>query len=259
MTTFQANEDLAIPLGSLILVTGVSGMIAVHIADEALKAGFQVRGTVRSVEKGQGVAELLKAPGFEYAVVPDMAAEGAFDEAMQGVSAVVHTASIHNFSGNLGDVSPPLVRGSMNVLEAALANPTVKRAVFTSSTGTAANPRPGVAFHVGRDTWNEDAISLVRTTAPEQQAAMGFDWKMQVYRVAKVETERAIWDFVAQRKPPFAVNVINPGLNFGKAKGSMGVSGAQVLNVLDGNVPLIPSRKFPFVDAYPDFAALTRR
>lgn len=244
MAKFLANEDLAIPQGSLILVTGVSGMIAVHIADEALQAGFQVRGTVRSVEKGQAIAELLKTARFEYVVVEDMAADGAFDEAMKGVSAVVHTASIHNFSGNLGDVSPPLVRGSMNILEAALANSTVKRVVFTSSTGTAANPRPGVRFHIGRDTWNEEAIDLVRTTPPDKQAEMGFDWKMQVYRVAKVETERAIWDFVERQKPPFAVNVINPGLNFGKAKGSMGVSGAQVLNVLDGNIPPIPSRKF---------------
>ncbi len=244
MEKFLANEDLALPKGTIILVTGVSGMIATHIADEALKAGFRVRGTVRSVEKGQGVAELLKSPCFEFIIVEDMAADGAFDEAMKGVSAVVHTASIHNFSGNLSDVSPPLVRGSTNILEAALANPTVKRAVFTSSTGTAANPRPGVKFHIGRGTWNEAAIDLVRTTPPEKQAEMGFDWKMQVYRVAKVETERAIWSFVEQRKPAFVVNVINPGLNFGKAKGSMGVSGAQVLQVLDGNVPPIPSRKF---------------
>jgi hypothetical protein len=73
---------------------------------------------------------------------------------------------------------------------------------------------------------------------------------MQVYRVAKVETERAIWSFVEQRKPAFAVNVINPGLNFGKAKGSMGVSGTQVLQILDGNVPPIPSRKFQLMPIF---------
>jgi hypothetical protein len=84
----------------------------------------------------------------------------------------------------------------------------------------------------------------VQNTPPQKQAEMGFEWKMQVYRVAKVETERAVWNFVEQRKPPFAVNVINPGLNFGKAKGSIGVSGGQVLNLLDGNVPQIPSREF---------------
>src|SRR6516225_9588352 len=101
MAQFLANEDLALPKGSIILVTGVSGMIATHIADEALKAGFRVRGTVRSVQKGKGVAELLKAPGFEFVIVEDMAADGAFDEVMKGASAVIHTASIHNFSGNL--------------------------------------------------------------------------------------------------------------------------------------------------------------
>ncbi|KAI9667740.1 MAG: hypothetical protein M1821_000557 [Bathelium mastoideum] len=55
MPDFEPNQDLAFPQGSLILVTGVSGMIAIHIADEALKAGFRVRGTTQSVEKGKAV------------------------------------------------------------------------------------------------------------------------------------------------------------------------------------------------------------
>lgn len=44
-------------------------MIAIHIADEALKAGFRVRGTVRSSEKGKKVAEILQSANFEYSVV----------------------------------------------------------------------------------------------------------------------------------------------------------------------------------------------
>ena len=244
MSTFIPSKDLAFPQGSLILVTGASGMIAANIVDEALKAGFRVRGTVRSVEKGRSVAELFNAAGFEFFVVEDLAAENAFHEAIKGVSGVIHTASIHTFSDNLSDVSGPLVRGCENILEAALENPTVKKVVFTSSTGTAANPQPGIKFHIGRDTWNTVAIDLVKNTPLEKRGEMGFEWKMNVYRVAKVEAEKAVWNFVEQRKPTFGVNVVNPGLNFGKAKGSIGISGSQVLNLLHGNMPQIPSRQF---------------
>ncbi|KAI1860176.1 hypothetical protein JX265_010100 [Neoarthrinium moseri] len=241
MLSFMPSEDLAFARGSLILVTGVSGMIAVHIADEALRAGFRVRGTTRSLEKGQAVTELLQSPSFDFAVVEDMAADGAFLEASEGASAIIHTASIHDFSSNLEDVRGPLVRGSMNVLKAAEATSSVKRVVFTSTTGTAANPNPGSSFHVSRNTWNQTAVDLVKNTPPEDQIKMGFDWKMQVYRVAKIETELAVWDYVEQNKSHFTVNVINPGLNFGKAMGSIGVSGSQVLSLLEGSVPRIPS------------------
>ncbi|KAK3378648.1 hypothetical protein B0T24DRAFT_568127 [Lasiosphaeria ovina] len=241
--SFAPTKDLRIPRGSTILVTGVSGMIAVHIADEALKAGFRVRGTVRSAARGDEVAALLGSPAaFEYAVVPDMAGDAAFHVAMRGAAAAVHCASIHDFSARPVDMVPPTVRGSLNVLDAALAaGPDLRSVVFTSSTGAAASPRPGVQFHVGRDTWNDAALDLVRDTPPDRQAAMGFDWKMNVYRAAKVEAERAVWHFVERQKPPFDVNVVNPGMNFGGAKGSMGVSGAQVLGLLDGKIPPIPS------------------
>lgn len=39
--------------GVLVLVTGVNGYIASHVANELLLAGYRVRGTVRNVEKSQ--------------------------------------------------------------------------------------------------------------------------------------------------------------------------------------------------------------
>lgn len=239
--TFMPTKDLAISQGSITLVTGVSGMIAIHIADEALKAGFRVRGTVRSKEKGQQAASLLNSPGFEFVIVEDMAANCAFDNAMEGVSAAIHFASIVNFSGIIDDVVPPTVKGSLNILDAALTNPGIRTVVCTSS---ASGPRPGVGFHVGSDTWNEAAMDLVKNTPPQKQAEMGFDWGYMVYVASKIEAERAVWDFVQRRKPSFTVNVINPAMNWGKVMGSMGISGAHILSVLDGKVPNIPSGEF---------------
>ena len=241
MSKFYPNKDLAIPLGSITLVTGISGMIAIHIVDEALKAGFHVRGTVRSLEKGEAAVKLLDSERFEYVIVEDMAVNGAFNEAMKDVSAVIHTASITNFSSKIEEVIPPTVKGTNEILQAALANPSVKRVVLTSTSGAASGPRPEVKFHIGQDTWNEAALDMVRNTPSSRQAEMGFEWAYQVYVAAKIEAEKAAWDFVEKAKPPFVVNVINPSMNWGKVMGSTGVSGRQLLDVLDGNIPHIPS------------------
>lgn len=62
--------------GDKVLVTGASGYIAVWIVKYLLDNGFSVRGTVRSVEKGEHLKEFFKeySPHFEYVVVEDIAA-----------------------------------------------------------------------------------------------------------------------------------------------------------------------------------------
>ena len=70
----------------LVLITGISGFVATHVALEFLKNGHRVRGTVRSQEK----ADLVKkTPVFEpfvdqlsFVVVEDLVT-GDFTEAGQ--------------------------------------------------------------------------------------------------------------------------------------------------------------------------------
>ncbi|KAL8955791.1 MAG: hypothetical protein Q9183_006524, partial [Haloplaca sp. 2 TL-2023] len=84
------NYDLkgkkpAIPLDALVLVTGISGYIGSHVADQLLQAGYRVRGTTRDENKASWVKDMFeKKYGFkrvETVIVKDMAQEGAFDEA----------------------------------------------------------------------------------------------------------------------------------------------------------------------------------
>lgn len=52
-----------------------SGFIAAHAVDILLKRGFIVRGTVRTIEKGEYMKRLLEDVGgdrFEYVVVEDL-------------------------------------------------------------------------------------------------------------------------------------------------------------------------------------------
>jgi len=62
--------------GDLILITGATGYIGSNVADQALEAGYKVRGTTRSKAKGQWLNDLLKKKygegRFELVEVPDM-------------------------------------------------------------------------------------------------------------------------------------------------------------------------------------------
>lgn len=66
-----------LPKGSKILVTGANGFIASHVVDQFLAAGYKVRGTVRSLEKGDWVRDFFEKRyagngRFELGVVEDM-------------------------------------------------------------------------------------------------------------------------------------------------------------------------------------------
>ena len=78
----------AIPKESLVLVTGVNGYIASHIAEQLLEHGYRVRGTVRDAYKAHYMHALFDEKygedAFEVQIVKDMATDGAFDEAMKG-------------------------------------------------------------------------------------------------------------------------------------------------------------------------------
>jgi uncharacterized protein YbjT (DUF2867 family) len=84
-----------IPIGSVVLVTGANGLIAGHVVDQLLKAGYKVRGSVRNLEKNQWMYDIFdKKYGkgqLELVKVEDLAATGAFDEALKGLCGPSHT------------------------------------------------------------------------------------------------------------------------------------------------------------------------
>lgn len=78
-------------------VTGVSGFLGFRILAFALEAGYRVRGVVRR----QAQIDTIKAApsaqpyldNLEFVVIPDLLKEGAFDEALEGVTYILHCAS----------------------------------------------------------------------------------------------------------------------------------------------------------------------
>lgn len=73
-----------------VLITGASGFVAAHVLNEFLEHGYSVRGTVRSEESANNVRKTHAKYGdkLSFTIVKDVAAPGAFDEAVKGVQGV---------------------------------------------------------------------------------------------------------------------------------------------------------------------------
>ncbi|KAJ7654079.1 NAD-P-binding protein [Mycena polygramma] len=170
--------------GSLVLVTGANGFIASHVV----------------FDKKYGAGR------FECVSVPDMVADGAFDEAVKGVSGIVHLTSIVTFSTKVEEVVPPTVKGTIEVLKSAVKEPGVKSVVYTSSSAACLLAQPGKVIVVTEDTWNESAIAEAHNDPTPNP------WV--VYAARKTEAEKAVWQFVEQTKPHFQVSTVVPNVNF---------------------------------------------
>ena len=183
-----------------VLITGISGFIAKHIALKFLTAGHSVRGTVRRLDRGDEVRAAL-APHLDAGalrrltfVVCDLEQDAGWPEAMAGIEVLVHTASPFPITQpkDEQDLIRPAVAGTLRALTAARAAG-VKRVVLTSS---------AVAVLDGSD-------------APQDEA----NWcnlaarHVSAYAKSKTLAERSAWDFV--KAAGMALTTINPGFVLG--------------------------------------------
>ena len=178
------------PAGSKVLVTGASGFIAVHVVHEALKAGYQVVGTVRSSEKGEYLKQLFQKqyPGkFSYTIAEDLEAPGAFDESVKGVQAVLHTASPFHFAAEgkaLDALVNPAVNGTLSVLGSIKKHGhEVQRVVITSSYAAILDSsRPAPVEYTEKD-WNESSAVNSKRDGNKQDS-------VDAYRASKTLAEQ---------------------------------------------------------------------
>ncbi|OLN84428.1 putative uncharacterized oxidoreductase C513.07-like protein 3 [Colletotrichum chlorophyti] len=132
--------------GELLLITGVTGHIGFAVLIHALRAGYNVRCAVRSQAKSDTIRcrpqiRDLNLPHsrLSFAIVPDITVDGAYNNAVHGVSAVIHIASPFPTADSIPyelhqkHFIQPAVHGTLNILRAARRTSTVRRIVFTSS------------------------------------------------------------------------------------------------------------------------------
>jgi nucleoside-diphosphate-sugar epimerase len=210
------SDLAAIPKGSWVLVTGATGYIGSQIILNLLERGYKVRGTVRDVKGSAWVADELfpkyaASGALELFEVKDIAAHGAFDEAVKGMSGVIHVATISTLSPNPNEIIPQTVQATLSAIEAAAKEPTVKGFVFTTSLVAMAMPIPDVPFHVDSNSWNEMVGPMAWAPPPYDPSR-----SLIVYMQSKVEAEKALWKFVEEKKPGFSVNTVSPTTVLGR-------------------------------------------
>ncbi|KAI9804846.1 MAG: hypothetical protein M1825_001215 [Sarcosagium campestre] len=197
-----------------VLLTGGSGFIAAHVLESLLQHGHSVVTTVRTQEKADKIKEAYPnktSKELDFAIVKDIAEEGAFDEAVKSnppFEAVIHTASPFHFNvtDTKRDLLDPAVVGTTGILKAIKKSaPTVKRVVITSSFASIIDAskgnRPGYVYTEA--DWNP--ITLEEAT---QSPSHG-------YRASKTFAEKAAWEFVERESPNFTLSTICPPLVLG--------------------------------------------
>ena len=194
-----------------VFVSGATGYIAQHVVKELLGKGYNVIGSVRSASKGERLKQLTKSDRFSYEIVPDIGAEGAFDEALKKhpeISVFLHTASPFTFKVNdpEKDLLRPAIDGTKNALNAiAKYGPQIKKVVITSSAVAVF----GWGKHIVQDkVYTEDDWNPITWEESLQNPMLG-------YFGSKKYAELTAWDFVKESKPNFEISFINPVFVFG--------------------------------------------
>jgi len=228
-----------------VLITGVSGFIGKHLAREFLEHGYDVRGTVRAIEKADGVrralARKVDTERLEF-VAADLLDDDGWAEAVSGVDHVVHAASPFPIvqPKNPATLVRPAVDGTMRVLRAADAAG-VSTFVQTSSTAAI---YPG---HGRRRT----------PYTPDDWAELGSP-AATPYVLSKTLAERSARDYVTKQKSKFRFVTINPGFVVGPMLDAERGSSADVIAMLlNGRVPGLPRLHMAIADVR-DVAAIHR-
>jgi nucleoside-diphosphate-sugar epimerase len=191
--------------GDTVLVTGSSGFIAQHCILELLRAGYRVRGTVRSLSTAARVRETLSRhtpiDGRLDVVEADLLRDDGWDEAVRGCQYVLHVASPFppGLPKHENELIVPARDGAIRVLRAA-SNAGVRRVVMTSSLAAIAygHPRTDGRVFDERDWSNSNE-------------------PIGAYQKSKTLAERAAWDFVNALPPERALELVtvNPGVVLG--------------------------------------------
>lgn len=81
---------------SHVLVTGATGFIGAHIVDQLLAKGIKVRGTTRTLGKGQRMKDARPkySSQLDFVQIDDFTGNTDFRQAVEGVDGIIHAASV---------------------------------------------------------------------------------------------------------------------------------------------------------------------
>ena len=207
-----------------VLVTGATGFIGTHIVEQLLARGYDVRGTVRNIEKATAEGILTNLTGAERLelVAADLLDAASFQDAVMDCDFVLHVASpyVLDVKDPQTDLVDSALQGTIAVLRSCMESPRVRRVVVTSSFAALADSPNGT---LTEESWNE-----------------GSSLKQNPYAFSKTVAERAAWSFMEENETHFDLVVVNPS-------GVLGPEQAGRINTSNRILAEMTTMKSPFV------------
>lgn len=220
-----------------VLLTGVTGFLGGHIAVALLRAGYKVRGSLRTPSRSVETEKAIKAAGVDVShlefVELDLTKDAGWAEACKDVDYLVHAASpfVTSMPKDKAELITPAVEGTQRALTAAR-EAGVARVVLTSSIA-AIVPGRGKSgpSHLGASDWADP------------------DGDVNAYMESKIRAEKKAWDILEPGTTKTELAVINPAFIVGPLLDSdPGTSGALFQRFLRGEIPIAPHLYLHSVD-----------
>ncbi|PNP45440.1 hypothetical protein TGAMA5MH_02663 [Trichoderma gamsii] len=200
-----------------IFLTGATGHVGFRVLILALQAEYSVRAAVRSLTKSEAIlaSQPIKAlnpgPRLNFVEIPDLTAEGAFDEVLEGVTFVVHVAAPITSTVGIGDdleahFIGPSVQGTLNLLRSASRHAGIRRVVITSSLAAIVDTTN--IEEATRTVLNEHSRTFRIPRPP-------YSTSVQAYCAAKALALNAAEAWMKEQQPSFGVTHILPGDVYG--------------------------------------------
>ncbi|MGN1279607.1 MAG: NAD-dependent epimerase/dehydratase family protein [Limosilactobacillus sp.] len=216
-----------------ILVTGGTGFLAGWVIRKLLQQGYSVKTTVRSAKKFQKIVKMLDmvnvdSSNLSYAVA-DLTSPTGWDEAMSGITDVLHLAS--PLGGDDQD-NPELIKvakeGVTHVINAAIAAH-VDKIVMTSSEAANYPQKNDHNQQLNESLWtdlnNKDLTNYMRS---------------------KTVAEQTAWDLIRQQRHTKLVTIL-PGAIMGPSMAGRRTSTDQIFEMILKGMPS-PNVIYPVVD-----------
>lgn len=220
-----------------VLLTGISGFIAGHVALGLLARGYRVRGSVRDLGKADAVRATLAGRGADVSrldlVALDLLRDDGWQAAAQGCRFVLHTASpfVIESPRDKQVLIRPAVEGTTRALRAALAAD-AERIVLTSSFA---------AIGYGHGARNTPFTADDWTVLGQPD--------VNPYTESKTRAERRAWEITDEAGARDRLVAINPALVLGPLLDEdPGTSATLVQRLLKGSIPALPRISFGIVD-----------
>jgi nucleoside-diphosphate-sugar epimerase len=213
-----------LPAGSIVLVTGASGLVGGHVCAALAAKGFRVRAAVRDPSASK--CAFLVTLGAELVRVPDLLSDEGWAEAMAGCHGLAHVASpvVLGGGGDEAAIVAQAVEGSERALRFAAEAGTVTKVVVTATMasvcGTQRKTNPD---HL----WSE----ADKNDAPET-----------AYSKSKTAAEAKVWELAAAHAGKYDVSTVHPAVVLGPM-----VEGQPVSSTMDLFRAMLKGRVAPMM------------